>query len=152
MSTLSVNKRARYDYELLDKYEAGLVLEGAEVKAAKKGSIDMKAAFLSVDKGELWIKNMHIGKYAPAGAQEDYNPTRDRKLLVHKSEIKNLIGKKHAEGLTLVPIRVYTKGGLLKLEFAVARGKRKYEKRASIKKRDVEKHMREAIKKARFSD
>ncbi|MBU0614288.1 SsrA-binding protein SmpB [Patescibacteria group bacterium] len=150
MATLSVNKKARFNYELLQKYEAGLVLTGAEVKSAKKGDVSMMGSYLTIRGQELFLRNMHIGKYAPAGEQSAYDPIRDRKVLVHKSELNSLIGKKHAEGLTFVPIRVYTKGGLVKLEFAVARGKKKYEKRETKKKQDEERHMKETMKKARF--
>ncbi len=112
----------------------------------------MKGAFLSIVKNELWVKNLYIGKYAPAGSQDGYREKRDRKVLVHRREIKTLLGKKKAQGLTIVPIRVYMKGNLVKLEFAVARGKRKYEKRADIKKRDLDRHSREEMKKKRFAD
>ena len=96
------------------------------------------------------MKNMHIGKYAPAGKQEDYLPTRDRKILVRRQELKQLIGKKEAQGLTIVPIRVYTKGDLIKIEFSAARGKKKHEKREAIKKREVERKIKEEMKKTRF--
>ena len=112
----------------------------------------MKGAFLSIENKELWIKNLYIGKYAPAGPQPDYKEKRNRKVLVHRKEINTLIGKKQAQGLTIVPIRVYTKGNLVKLEFATARGKRKYEKRDSIKKRDLDRQAREEMKKTRFGD
>ncbi|MFH1631702.1 MAG: SsrA-binding protein SmpB [bacterium] len=150
MPTLATNKKARFDYDLLEKYEGGLRLSGAEVKAARKGSVHMRGAFMTVENDELWLKNMHIGKYAPAGAQVDYNPTHDRKVLVRRREIKRLLGKKQAEGLTIVPIRVYTKGTLIKVEFAVARGKKKHEKRDAIKTRDLDRQAREEMKKTRF--
>ena len=152
MSILATNKRAKFDYDLISEFEGGLVLSGAEVKSAKKGNMSLQGAFLSIIKNELWLRNAHIGKYAPAGEQKDYNPTQDRKVLVHKSEIKKMLGKKDSEGLTIVPIRVYTKGALVKISFALARGKRKHEKRDSIKKRDVEKRMKEEMKKTRFSN
>ncbi|EKD47322.1 MAG: SsrA RNA (tmRNA)-binding protein [uncultured bacterium] len=150
MPTLATNKRARFDYDLLEEFEGGLVLTGAEVKSAKKGNMSLQGTYISLrDKG-VWLRNAHIGAYAPAGEQEEYNPTRDRKVLVHKSEIKKMLGKKSSEGLTIVPIRVYTKGALVKLSFALARGKRKHEKRDAIKKRDIEKQSREEMKKTRF--
>ncbi len=152
MSTLAVNKSAKRDYELLQTYEGGLVLTGAEVKAIKKGHTQLKGSFLSIDRGELWVKNMFVGKYAPAGSQEHYNPTRNRKVLVNKRELKYLIGKKQAQGLTIVPIRVYLKGDLIKLEFAIARGKREFEKRDTIKKRDVQRKIQEELKRTRFSN
>lgn len=151
MPTLATNKRAKFDYDLVHEFEGGLMLTGAEVKSAKKGNLSLQGAFLTIRKGELFLRNAHIGKYAPAGEQKDYDPTRDRKVLVHKSEIKKMIGKKDSEGLTIVPIRVYTKRALVKISFALARGKRKYEKRDSIKKKDVERRMKEEMKKTRFS-
>ncbi len=146
MPTLAVNKKAKFDYELIDTYEAGLVLTGAEVKSAKAGHVQLKGSFLDIKKDELWLKNAFISKYGPAGKQEDYDHGQNRKLLVHKRELKKLIGKKQAEGLTLVPIRLYTKGNLIKLEFAVARGKKKHEKREAIKRRDVNRQLQEKMK------
>ncbi len=146
MPTLAVNKKARFDYELLETLEAGLVLTGPEVKSIKAGRVQMKGAFLDINKDELWLKNVYIAKYGPAGKQEDYESDRNRKVLVHKRQLARLIGKKQAEGLTLVPLSIYTKGNLIKLEFAVARGKKKHEKRETIKKRDVERQMRERMK------
>ncbi|MBI5370064.1 SsrA-binding protein SmpB [Candidatus Uhrbacteria bacterium] len=147
MKQVAYNKRAGFDFELLDKQEAGLVLTGPEVKAVKAGLVQFKGAFLDIRKGELWLKNAHITPYGPAAsAQQGYEPTRDRKVLVHKRELKRLIGKKQAEGLTLVPVSLYIKNNLVKLEFAVARGKKKYEKREAIKKRDVQKQIRERLR------
>jgi len=146
MSNLAVNKRARTDYEFLEVFEGGLRLTGAEVKATKAGNLNMRGSFISLDRGGLWLKNMHIGKYAPAGKQETYDPTQNRKVLVHRRELKRLIGKTHEKGLTIVPIRVYTKGALVKLEFALARGKAKHEKRAKIKERDLEREMNRQAK------
>jgi len=147
MSTLAVNKKAKFDYEILDTHEAGLVLTGPEVKSVKAGQVQLKGAFLHIKNGELWLKNAFIAKYKPAATyQEDYDAQRDRKVLVHKRELKRLIGKKQAEGLTIVPLSIYTKGNLIKLQFAVARGKKKYEKRETIKKRDVDRQLRARMK------
>ncbi len=147
MSTLAVNKKAKFDYEILDTHEAGLVLTGPEVKSVKAGQVQLKGAFLHIKNGELWLKNAFIAKYKPAASyQEDYDAQRDRKVLVHKRELKRLIGKKQAEGLTIVPLSIYTKGNLIKLQFAVARGKKKYEKRETIKKRDVDRQLRARMK------
>lgn len=146
MPTLAVNKKARFDYEILETIEGGLVLTGPEVKSLKAGHVQMKGAFLDIRRGELWLKNVLISKYGPAGKQEEYDPYADRKVLVHKKELGRLVGKKQAEGLTIIPLSIYTKGNIIKLEFGVARGKKKYEKRESIKKRDVERQMREKIK------
>jgi len=105
---------------------------------------------MRVEGGELWLKNMHIGHYAPAGPSDEYNPTRGRKVLIHKKELVHLSEKQHAQGLTIVPIRVYTKGTLVKVGFALARGKKKHEKRETIKKRDLDRQAREEMKKQRF--
>lgn len=146
MSTLAINKRATYDYELLETFEGGLVLSGAEAKSAKAGHLQLKGSFLEVRDGELWLKNAFIAKYAPAGLQAAYDPYRNRKALVHRRELHRLMGKSHAEGLTIVPVRVYTRGSLVKLEFALARGKKKYEKRATIRKRELDRELRTRMK------
>ncbi|PIQ67838.1 SsrA-binding protein [Candidatus Uhrbacteria bacterium CG_4_10_14_0_2_um_filter_41_7] len=146
MGTLAKNRKAHFNYELLENFEGGLVLSGAEVKAAKRGHINMKGAFLSIVNNELWLKNMHIGKFAPAGKQEDYVPTQNRKVLVKRREIKSLTGKADQKGLTIVPISVYTKGDLVKLGFALAKGKKNHEKRDAIKKRDISRHIQEEMK------
>ena len=147
MPPLAINKFARFDYELLDKFEGGLVLTGPEVKSVKAGSVQLKGAFLDIRGTTLWLKNAHISKYPPAaGVQQEYDPTHDRKVLIHKRELNRLIGKRKAEGLTIIPVSLYLKGNLVKLEFAVARGKKKYEKRETIKKRDVERQLREKMK------
>ena len=146
MSTLAVNKRATFDYELQDRFEGGLVLEGWEVKSAKAGHVQLKGSFLHVQNGELWLKNAFISPFKPAGVKEETESGRDRKVLVHKRELKRLIGKKQEEGLTIIPVRILTKGDLVKLEFAVGKGKKKYEKREAIKKRDVDRQIREKMK------
>ena len=146
MAVLARNKQALHDYHVLEEYEGGLVLTGAEVKAARQGHVQLKGSFLSIERGELVVKNLFIGPYAPAGKQEDYEPTHTRKVLVHAKELKSLIGKKQTQGLTLVPISVYTKGNYVKLGFAVARGKKLYEKRDLLKKIDDEKRMRTALR------
>jgi SsrA-binding protein len=146
MPTLAVNKKAKFDYEILDTIEAGLVLTGAEVKSIKAGSVQLKGAFLHIKDNELWLKNAYVAPYKPAGDSADYDPYQDRKVLVHKRELKKLIGKRQSEGLTIVPLSLYTKGNLIKLDFALARGKKKYEKRDAIKKRDVDRRLREKMK------
>ena len=146
MATLAVNKKARFDYEILDTIEGGLKLTGAEVKSAKAGQVQLKGSFLHIQNGELWLKGAYIAPYKPAGMQEGYDPYQNRKILVHRRELNRLVGKRQADGLTLVPLSMYTKGGIVKIKFAVAKGKKKYEKRESIKKRDVEREMRERMK------
>lgn len=146
MPKLAVNKKAKFDYELLETFEGGLELTGAEVKSIKLGQVQLKGSFITIQKGELWLKNAYVAKYKPAGAQTDYDPYQDRKILVHRKELKRLIGKTQETGLTIVPISVYTKGRLVKIEFALARGKKKFEKREAIKKREVDRQMREKMK------
>ncbi|EKD32759.1 MAG: SsrA RNA (tmRNA)-binding protein [uncultured bacterium] len=143
MSTLAINKRAKFDYEFLETFEGGLVLTGAEVKSAKQGHVQLKGAFVTIKNQELWLRSAHITAYKPAGAKIDYDPTRERKILVRRREAVRLIGKAKERGLTLIPIRLYTKGNLVKIEFALARGKRQYEKREAIKKREIDKKIRE---------
>lgn len=150
MPTLAVNKKAKHDYDFIQEFEGGLVLTGAEVKSIKLGHVQLKGSYLGIKNNELIVRGMHVSPYKKAGSFDTYNPTRDRKVLVHKREIKKLLGKQKAEGLTLVPISVYTKGDLVKLSFALARGKKQYEKREDIKKRDLNRRMQEEMKKRRF--
>ncbi|MDX9913018.1 MAG: SsrA-binding protein SmpB [Candidatus Moranbacteria bacterium] len=146
MTTIAVNKRASFDYALTDKYEAGLVLTGAEVKSIKTGHLSLKGSFVTFKGTELYLTNADIPFYKFAGLATNYDPRRSRKLLVKKSEIKALLGKVKVKGLTLVPIRVYTKKRLIKLEFGVGRGKKEYDKREDIKKRDSDKKMKRLIR------
>ncbi|MGW8184857.1 MAG: SsrA-binding protein SmpB [Candidatus Moraniibacteriota bacterium] len=146
MTTIAVNKRASFDYALTDKYEAGLVLTGAEVKSIKTGHLSLKGSFVTFKGTELYLTNADIPFYKFAGLATNYDPRRSRKLLVKKSEIKTLLGKVKVKGLTLVPIRVYTKKRLIKLEFGVGRGKKEYDKREDIKARETKRSLRKALK------
>ncbi|MFZ2154413.1 MAG: SsrA-binding protein SmpB [Candidatus Moraniibacteriota bacterium] len=146
MTTIAVNKRASFDYELTDKYEAGLVLTGAEVKSVKTGHLSLKGSFVTFKGSELYLTNADIPFYKFAGLPVNYDSRHSRKLLVKKSEIKTLLGKVKVKGLTLVPIRVYTKKRLIKLEFGVGRGKKEYDKRESIKKKDSDKKMKRLLR------
>lgn len=146
MPTLAINKRAGFDYELLDKYEAGISLLGHEVKSAKMGRISLKGSFVTAHGNELFLTNANIPLYVHAGNVKSYDPTRSRKLLLKRREIASLIGKTGVAGLTLVPIKVYTKKRLIKLEFAVGKGKKEFDKREKIKKREDERKMRRKFK------
>ncbi|MCG2695704.1 SsrA-binding protein SmpB [Candidatus Parcubacteria bacterium] len=151
MPTLAVNKRANYDYEIKDKFEAGIMLLGHEVKSVKTGHINLKGSYVTLKKTkkalpEIYLINAHIPLYKHAGTVKSYNPTRPRKLLVKKNEIKHLIGKKQEQGLTLVPLKMYTKRSLIKLEFGIGKGKKKFDKREMIKKRELDRNMRTLIK------
>lgn len=153
MPTYAYNKRAKFDYEINQIYEAGLVLAGHEVKSIKTGHISLKGAFVTLKNNrnkelpEVNLTNCHIPLYKHAGKLESYDPERSRKLLLKKSEIKQLIGKTKEKGLTLVPIEVYNKGSLIKLKFGIGKGKRKIDKREDIKKRDIEKKIHNRLKK-----
>lgn len=153
MPTLAVNKRANFDYKILEKFEAGLELLGHEVKSIKTGHVSLKGSFVVLKQArkegrlpEVYLINAHIPKYKFAGTVKDYDPYRSRKLLLKKSEINRLVGKKKTEGLTLVPIKLYTKRSLIKLEFGLGQGKKKFDKREDIKKKDIERRTRTLTK------
>src|ERR671921_1240982 len=147
MSDIARNKQASYRYHLLEKWEAGLVLEGSEVKSLREGAVQLKDGYASIRDGELWLHNVHIAPYGPA-SRENHDPERPRKLLAHKREIERLIGRINERGLTLVPTRIYFNGSRAKVEIALARGKDRFDKRESIKardqRRDVERELRDA--------
>jgi SsrA-binding protein len=151
MTELAINKRANFDYEVLEKYEAGLVLFGHEVKSVRKGNVSLSGAYVTLKAGpnglpEAHLINAHISLYKYASTVEGYDPTRSRKLLLKAKDINYLLGKKKTQGLTLVPLRVYTKGSFLKLELAVCRGKKQYDKRDDLKKKDLDREKRRALK------
>jgi len=143
---LAENKKAFFDYEIMEKYDAGLVLSGQETKSAKQGQINLKGAFVTFHNKQAFVTNMHISKYKPAGPLPDYDPTQSRKLLLRKREIAYLQGKSLEKGLTIVPLKVYTKDRLIKIEIAVARGKHNYDKREAIKQKDIKREMAQAKK------
>lgn len=153
MPTLAYNKRANFDYEIQDKFEAGMVLLGHEVKSIKTKKPSLKGAFVTVKGGtkrsELFLTNCHISLYDKATTIDDYNPDRPRKLLMHRKEIARLIGKKQEQGLTLVPLRIFSTRGLIKLEFGVGKGKKKHDKRQDIKKRDTDREIKRVMKERR---
>ena len=148
MPVLAVNKRANFDYEILETFEAGLVLTGAEVKSIKTGHISIKEAFVTVYKDELHLTNANIPPYPQAGLITDYDPVRPRKLLIRKREFRHLVGKYHTQGLTLVPLSVYTKKRLIKLSFALAKGKKQFDKRRAINERESNRTIARAFKNA----
>lgn len=151
MPILAVNRRAKFDYEILGKYEAGIILFGHEVKAIKSGQVSLKGSYVTLKRTnkvlpEIYLTNAHIPLYKYASDVKEYNPDRPRKLLLNKREIGRLVGKKSEQGLTLVPLKIYTKHSLVKLEFALARGKKKYDKREAIKKRENDRKIRTLTK------
>ncbi len=147
IKTLVENRKARFDYEILETFEAGIELKGSEVKSIRQGKVSIKGAYADIQDGEVYLIGMHIAPYDPSGSF-GHDPLRPKKLLLHKREIKRLIGKVKERGLTLVPIRVYLKGHLVKVELALVRGKRKYDKREEIKRRELEREAKAALKRA----
>ncbi|MDW5595236.1 SsrA-binding protein SmpB [Conexibacter stalactiti] len=134
------NRQARFRFNLLDTFEAGMVLTGTEVKSLREGGAQMKDSYALVRGGEVWLLNMHIPPYASA-YRDNHLPERDRKLLLHRREIERLVGSVRERGLTLVPTRVYFRGPRAKVELALARGKDQFDKRESLKERDVKREM-----------
>ncbi len=141
---LSDNRKARHDYFLLERYEAGIALEGTEVKAAKNGKVQLREGYAEIAGNEAWLVNVHIGHYSH-GNINNHEIDRRRKLLLHRSEINKLIGKTREKGLTLIPTKVYLKDGRIKCEIAVARGKRQHDKREAIRNREREAEARAAM-------
>jgi len=139
------NPRARFDYELLERFEAGLVLKGSEVKSIKAGKISLKESFVKLYENEAWLYNAHVHPY-PFADNQDYNPTRPRKLLLHRKELLKLYQKTEQKRLTIVPLSCYTKGRNIKLEIALARGKKKYEKKEAKKRKDLDREAERILK------
>ncbi|MCX6723876.1 MAG: SsrA-binding protein SmpB [Candidatus Staskawiczbacteria bacterium] len=141
MKIFSENKKAGFDYEVLERFEAGLVLFGQEVKSIKTGHINLSGAYVSLASGEPFLVGVKVPPYQPNNAGAGYNDERQRKLLLNKKEIDYLQGKTKVKGFSLIPLKVYEKSGRIKLEFGLARGKKKFDKKEKIKKRDVEREV-----------
>ena len=141
------NRKARHDYTILDTYEAGIVLVGTEVKSLRAGKASLADAFATVDDGEVWLRNVHIPEYT-YGTWTNHDVRRHRKLLLHKAEIEKLIGKTKEGGLSLVPLSLYFADGKVKVELALARGKRAYDKRQDLAKRDARREVARAMGRA----
>ena len=141
---VATNRQASFRYDLLERLEAGIQLQGSEVKSVRDGGVQLKDAYAEVHDGEVWLQNMHIAPYKPA-ARENHEPERPRKLLLHRREIERLIGKTAERGLTIVPTRVYFKGPRAKVEIALAKGKDQRDKRRSIKDREQKREMQRAL-------
>lgn len=140
---LGRNRKASHEYHLLDRYEAGIVLTGTEVKSAREGRVNLQDAYAQVRNGEVFLFNAHISPYEQGG-RENHDPERTRKLLLHAKEIRKLARETESGGTTLVPTRVYLKGGRIKVEIAVARGKKAFDKREALQKKDVDREMARA--------
>jgi SsrA-binding protein len=142
---VATNRRARHKFELVEKFETGMVLRGSEVKSLRTGKAQMTDAYAVVDDGEVWLRNLHIPPYEPA-SRENHDPERPRKLLLHRAEIERLVGKTAERGFTLVPTRIYFKDGRAKLELALARGKEGRDRRREIAERDVRREVEREFK------
>jgi len=141
---IAQNKKARHDYSILDVYEAGIVLTGTEVKSLRLGRASLVDGFATIDDGEIYLRNVHIPEYTH-GSWTNHEPRRTRKLLLHRGEILRLIGKTKESGLTLVPLSIYFAAGKVKVEIALARGKRSYDKRQDLARRDADREVRKAL-------
>ena len=142
---ITVNRKARHEYTIVQTWEAGIVLVGTEVKSLRQGKANLVDSYAKIKEGEVWLINLHISEYTQ-GNINNHDPKRDRKLLLKKSEIRKLIGKTKEKGLTLVPLRLYFKNGKVKVEIALAKGKKVYDKRKDIAKRDFERDQERKIK------
>jgi SsrA-binding protein len=144
-SVLALNRRASHEYEFLEKFEAGIVLTGTEVKSARDGRVNLGDAYARVESGEVWLINCHISPFSH-GTYANHEPLRIRKLLLRREEIRKLIGRTTERGLTLVPIQIYLKNGRIKCELALARGKKTYDKREAERRKTIEKEARQAVR------
>lgn len=145
---IAQNKKARHDYLILDTYEAGLVLTGTEVKSLRQGRASLADGFAHLDGGEIWLHNVHIPEYSQ-GTWTNHTARRKRKLLLHRAEIDKLIGKTQESGLTIVPLALYFKDGRAKVEIALARGKREYDKRQTLREKQDQREAQKAMSAAR---
>lgn len=145
IKNITVNRKARHEYSILQTFEAGIVLLGTEVKSLRQGKANLVDSYASLKNGEVWLIGAHISEYTQ-GNINNHIPTRDRKLLLNKSEIRRLIGKVKEKGLTLIPLRLYFKNGKVKVELALAKGKKVHDKRESIAKRDLQREQERRIK------
>ena len=144
-SSVAENRKAFHDYHLIETFEAGLVLLGTEVKAIREGRVNLRDSYARVEKGEVWLFNVHINPYSHRG-YVDHDPRRKRRLLLHKHEIRKLIGKTVEKGLTLVATKMYFKNGTIKVAIALAKGKQDHDKRETLRKRETDRETRAAVK------
>jgi SsrA-binding protein len=146
--TIADNRKAHHDYHLLETFEAGVALLGTEVKSIREGGANLRDSFARIESGEVWIYNVHISPYRNRG-YSDHDPKRRRKLLLHRQEIRKLIGKTVERGMTLVPVRMYLKNGRVKVAISLAKGKKEHDKRETIKRRETDRETRAAVKERR---
>ena len=144
--TITVNRKAQHDYHILERVEAGIALTGTEIKAIRDGRVNLRDAYARPERGEMWLVGAHIGPYLTAGRLNQHEPRRRRKLLLHRKQILELAREVEEKGLTLVPLRLYLKSGRAKVELALARGRRQYDRRQVIAQREAERDMRRALR------
>ena len=142
---IAANRRAKFDYDILDRYEAGIVLTGSEIKSVRQRHVQLQGAYARFRDGELWLQDAHIALYANAGYQQ-HNPTRDRKLLLHRKELLRIEQQLGEKGLTLIPLSMYLKDGKAKVELGLVRGRRKHDKRQAIRERETKREMERAVR------
>ncbi len=145
IKTIATNRKAYHDYEVVDTFEAGIVLTGTEIKSIREGKANLRDGFALIRNGEVWLLNVHIAPYA-GGNRQNHEPLRERKLLLHRQEINRLAGRVQEKGWTLVPLRLYLKDNKAKIELGLVRGKRQYDKREAIAKRDYEREVEREVK------
>jgi SsrA-binding protein len=150
--TVSVNRKAFHDYFIEEEYEAGIVLSGSEIKAIRAGRVNLRGAYARVENGEAWLMDAHISPYEQAGTYGAYEPTRPRKLLLHRREIGRLVGQLEAKGLTVVPLDIHFKGRRAKVKLGVARGKKLFDKREATAERDANRQLERVVKERRYRD
>ena len=144
--SITTNRQAFHDYDIEETYEAGIALTGTEIKSVRRGKVNLRDSYARIEGREVWLLNAHISPYEESGAYFNHEPDRPRKLLLRKDEIAQLIGLVQAKGLTLIPLRLYLKGGYAKIELAVARGRRKYDKREAIAEREANREIERALR------
>lgn len=147
-ATIAQNRRARHDYEIVQRFEAGIILTGSEIKSVRDHKVQLQGAYARVKDGEVWLQDAHIAPYANAG-YASHNPTRDRKLLLHRKEIHRIEELLGERGLTLIPLAMYFKRGKAKVELGVGRGLKRYDKREKIKERDIQRDLEQAVRRQR---
>ncbi len=147
--TVATNRKAYHNYFIQDSLEAGIALTGSEIKSVREGRVSLGEAYVRPEAGEIWLLNAHIARYEP-GSYLSHEPTRPRKLLLHRKEIAFLTGRVQEKGLSLVPLKLYLKDGRAKVEVALARGKKLYDKRESIARRDAEREIQQSVKRRRY--
>ncbi|MBM7556830.1 SsrA-binding protein SmpB [Halanaerobacter jeridensis] len=145
IEVIARNRKAKHDYHIEESYEAGIVLQGTEVKSARQHNVNLKDGFALIRDGEIFLHNIHISPYSH-GNRENHDPERKRKLLLHKRQIRSLIGKTQREGYTLIPLKMYLKHNIVKVELGLAKGKNKRDKREDIKERTAQREMERALK------